>query len=725
MQIERTLQYIVLTAVFVVPFLALYVSNSMFFPFITGKNFAFRILVEIAASGWLALALVNPAYRPQRTWLLWAFGAFVILIGISDLLGVYAFKSMWSNFERMEGWITLAHLFAYFVVTVSVLNTEKLWRAWWYTTLGVSAIVGLIGVFQLFGWVPINQSGSRLDARLGNATYAGIYMLFHIFMAAFFLARTWVNEPRNRKIAAWLFGSLIALNSTVLFFTATRGAILGLLGGAAFSALLLVVCTSDARARRYASIGIIGLIVLAGAFWMVRDSSFVRSVDPLYRLATLFDGTVSSRFMNWGMAWEGIKERPVLGWGQENYAAVFDKYYDPDMWGQEPWFDRVHNIILDWLIAGGVLGLLAYLSLYVFALLMLWRSEAFAPYERAILTGLFAGYFFYNLFTFDNITSYILFVSTLAYISVRSQGDAVPQRSSTTESKAVAVSLGALVLAVVLVWCVNADAIRQNRLLIQAIQPQTGGASRNLELFKEALAISSVGNQETREQLSHAAIAVVNTQDQPIEIKQQFLQTAVEALEKQIEDSPHTARAPFFLGILLDHAGAYEEAKAALEKAHALSPRKQSILFELGLNAFARNAPQEAVAYFREAYELAPAYRDARIYYVAALVRVGDDAAADAVLQPLIDAGTAADQRLANAYAQRGAFGNIIEIWTGHIEKNPQDAQARFLLAAAYYEAGNAAAAIRILEEAKAAIPSAAADADQLILQVRGGVQAE
>jgi hypothetical protein len=56
---------------------------------------------------------------------------------------------------------------------------------------------------------------------------------------------------------------------------------------------------------------------------------------------------------------------------------------------------------------------------------------------------------------------------------------------------------------------VNADAIAQNRALITAISPQTAGPSRNLELFKEAAAYHSVGQQEVREQLAQAAISCV------------------------------------------------------------------------------------------------------------------------------------------------------------------------------------------------------------------------
>src|SRR3989344_570970 len=355
--LEKALRYIVLTGVFALPFLVLYVSTSLFFPFITGKNFAFRIIIEIILGAWVALALVKTEYRPRRSYLLWAFAAFVVLIGISDIFGVYPEKSFWSNYERMEGWVTLAHLFAYFVVAVSVLNTERLWKYWWHTTLSVSVIVAFIGLLQLAGKVPINQGGARIDARIGNATYLGVYMLFHIFMAALFLARAWVERAKERILYVFLYGGIIFLNSFILFFTATRGAILGLLGGFLFGGIILILLAPRSRVAWRAGSGIVAFIVLVGAFWAVRDQVWVHRIEPLHRLATILsDGTTFSRFLNWGMAWEGFKERPILGWGQENYAAVFDKYYNPAMYAQEQWFDRTHNIVFDWLIAGGILG---------------------------------------------------------------------------------------------------------------------------------------------------------------------------------------------------------------------------------------------------------------------------------------------------------------------------------------------------------------------------------
>ena len=44
---------------------------------------------------------------------------------------------------------------------------------------------------------------------------------------------------------------------------------------------------------------------------------------------------------------------------------MFAEHYDPRMYKQEPWFDRAHNVFFDWFVAGGVLGLVAYLALYL------------------------------------------------------------------------------------------------------------------------------------------------------------------------------------------------------------------------------------------------------------------------------------------------------------------------------------------------------------------------
>src|SRR3989344_3326960 len=108
--LDKTLLWATRIGIFLVPFVPLVVTSSLFFPFITGKGFAFRIVTEVIFACWLLLALRMPAFRPKRSILLWSIAAFLGIVLVADLAGENPFKALWSNFERMEGFIMLAHL---------------------------------------------------------------------------------------------------------------------------------------------------------------------------------------------------------------------------------------------------------------------------------------------------------------------------------------------------------------------------------------------------------------------------------------------------------------------------------------------------------------------------------------------------------------------------------------------------------------------------------------
>jgi hypothetical protein len=286
MQTNNALRIALLTGLFVVPAIPFIVAGSFFFPFITGKNFTFRILVELLTGLWLILAIRDSAYRPRFSLLTYAFAIFIVVIGVADAFGMNPMRSFWSNFERMEGLVTLMHLFAYFMVLGAVFMKEALWERFLQITLLSSFVMALFSFFQLTGLYVINQGSVRVDGTLGNATYLGIYLVFHIFTALFLLFRQRTREgwstieraaiiftavaaplilyfkiptgatisPAHGLIFAWLiplvavavigcsflrreymYGGLAALFTVSLYFTATRGAILGLIGGVLIS----------------------------------------------------------------------------------------------------------------------------------------------------------------------------------------------------------------------------------------------------------------------------------------------------------------------------------------------------------------------------------------------------------------------------------------------------------------------------------------------------------
>jgi len=576
MTLSNILKYTIYTGLFAALFIPLYVSGSLFFPFITGKNFIFRILIEILAVLWVVLAVIEPAYRPKKTGILIALATFLGIITVADFLGENPAKSIWSNFERMEGLVTHVHLFAYFLIASSVLLKEKLWTRFFQTSLGVNVIVGCYGLLQLAGKLTINQGGARLDATFGNASYLAVYNLFHIFIAAFLMMRAGTS-PALR----YVYGAIILLNSFILYHTATRGAILGFIAGALLCTLLIAIFEKENKKVRKISIGIIAsILIVVGLFMSVKDSVFVKESPVLNRFATisLEERTTQSRFIIWGMAMQGAKENPILGSGQENFNLIFNKYYDPRLYANEPFFDRAHNVFLDWLTAAGLFGLLSYLGIFAAILFFIWRNKvnAFSVIEKSILTGLLGAYFFHNLFVFDNLISYILFFSIAAFVSVRTAQTSDPVLSDTEDNSTMRYATISLViiLFIPVMYFVNIKPILANRALLQGIAPQEKGIEENLRQFKKALSYNTFADQEIREQLMQIS-GKVRGFNIPAELKEEFFVLAREEMIKQTEDAPNDARHYLFLGSFLGTFGLHDEAIIHLEKALALSPNKQ------------------------------------------------------------------------------------------------------------------------------------------------------
>jgi len=208
MQLNIILRNIVIAGIYILPFVPLVVATSMFFPFITGKAFLFRFIIEFIFGAWVILAVRDKAYRPAFSWIMGALAAFLGIIALADLLSGNLLKAFWSNYERMEGFITIAHLVVYFLIAVSVLKAEKLWERFFHISLGVSVFIGMYGILQLAGELVINQGGVRVDGTMGNATYLAAYMLFHAFFSVFWYvrkARAFVFDARP-VLASFLIG---------------------------------------------------------------------------------------------------------------------------------------------------------------------------------------------------------------------------------------------------------------------------------------------------------------------------------------------------------------------------------------------------------------------------------------------------------------------------------------------------------------------------------------
>ena len=623
--IKSWLKWIIFAGLFIVPFIPFLVYSSFFFPFITSKAFTWRIIIEIVFAAWILLALLDANYRPKKSVILYAVFGFLVIIGLADFFGVAPVKSFWSNFERMEGYITLLHLGMFFLVISSVFK-EVDWKRWWNVSLVASFLMVLYSVLQIIGLKTINQGGVRVDGTLGNAIYLAVYMLFHIFIASLFMWREWKNVALR-----WVYGLLILAQAFILYYTATRGAILGLLGGLLVVAVLNIRNMESTFVRKGSIATLVGLIILIGGFVAIKDAEFIQKSPVLSRFSSLTTEELKTqgRYFVWPMALEGVKERPLLGWGQENFNYVFNKNYVPEMYRLEPWFDRAHNIFLDWAIAGGILGLLSYLALYVALLFSIWRQDThFSRTEKSILTGLIAAYFFHNFFVFDHLISYILFFSLLAYLHSRSEAPLSAHRQASGNSRPTAppFALGNLpavaipavsILLVFSLYFANVKPIMANAFLIKALKSlQTPGETITaIQYFQRARGTSRLGRPEMVEQIATNSVAVL-TSDISVEEKNAFFSFAKDAVLKQAEDFSEDARYQLIAGSFLSSTGSLDEGLVYLEHASRLMPGKQTIYLEMANTFLNKKEDQKAIDVLKYVGEISPDHKGQMEEYI-------------------------------------------------------------------------------------------------------------
>ena len=688
---ERFTLRLIKLGLWVLPLLPLYVSFSLPFPFVTGKNFAFRILVELLFALWAGLAISRPAFRPRRTPLGIAVTIFIIVILLADLLGPNPSHSLLSDFERMEGFIALAHFYLYFVMLATVFTTRRDWLIFFHVTLGVSLVVSILALTPDAG-----ESVQRVASTIGNPAYLAAYLLFHVWLLIMLVHQYWGKR--------WLrlpYLLVLALELWVLYLTATRGVIL------AFLSTTIIFLTGTlmrwkalfpgaVRARAWAAAALAVVLMLPLSFWLGRDSELVRASPVLARYASVSreEANIKPRLYLWPMALKGAMERPLWGWGQENYYLVFQKYLDPRMNVPEPWFDRTHNAVLDWLIQAGLLGLFSYLAVILIALRSVAqgvRNGAVSLWHGMALYGLFIAHFLQNLFLFDNLSTYVLFFAFLAYTDAIQRIPALTASPASEDAPlpshgAVAMTLPLLIVAAVPVYFLNIIPIRQATAFTDALEvyQQPSSMDQLVGAFQQSLAHDAFGTSEVRAQMAVLAQNVVGDMRYTANERQRFVAFTVAELREECAQPAKNVRGLVALAAVLVRAvelnPAYaSEAERVLREATQLSPSMQFIYFGLAEVYRATGNLEKALEVSQRAWELDPTYREAaaNLWHVAIFAKRLDIVSAVRASLDLKALDEASLYRLGVAYQLSKQYAPGLEIYDRLIAINPKNAEYR------------------------------------------------
>jgi len=355
---------------FLAPMAVFLVTPQTLFPFIVGKYSFFRAVVDLSLI-FFALAwgykgaeinwekIKRPIFRGVFLW--------VLVFLIATFFAYDSWAAFWGNFERGESGVQLLHLFIYFFLLTALLRDKKDWFNFLKVVLFSGVIVIIYGI--LAGRVsmfigPEFSIHTRFQGSLGNPDYIGQFMFFAVFFSLYLLFE---SVEKSSKI---FYGFLAALFFSSFILSQTRGAFLGFVAGV-FMIFVYLFFNSPNKKWKWFSLGALILFLLGvGSFVGFRHHPFVKNLPVIGRFADISLESGAARLWAWQSAIKGISERPIFGWGAENFSVIFDKHFDtrhfsPQTGGQT-WFDRAHSVFLDYAAATGIVGLLAYLGIWVF-----------------------------------------------------------------------------------------------------------------------------------------------------------------------------------------------------------------------------------------------------------------------------------------------------------------------------------------------------------------------
>ncbi len=720
-------------------FLPLVIFSQYISPFHFGKMVLFRSLVAIMAVIYILLVISDKKYLPRWTPITIAFTIFTGLYALTSFTGVDFNYSFWGTLERMGGLFSFLHFWVFFIILVSVFRDRKSWEK----ILKISIFVGFLSILFAYGqyfkmgdffvgW----QHGSRLIGTIGNAALFAGYLLFILFLSIYFLLKSDTNE-RLRYSRAF-YGLVLILGIPVLHLTAVRGSIIAFWFGLFLLGILYLFLSKQKRFKPYIIAGLIIILLLVGFVWLNRDKDWLKETGWLNRLTTisLETRTLQTRLWSWYSGWQGFKERPIIGWGPENFVLAHAKHFDARHFtsmGSETIWDRAHNIVLEILTTMGIIGLLSYLSIFAavyYLLIKSFKKKRIKLATFAVFGVMLFVYWVHNLFIFDTMANYLVFFLILGYINYicRSGKTRIVTRIDAEKRPNPILIIVLIVLAIILIYKTNIEPTRANYTCTRAILAgRAGNEQMALEKYKQALSYKTYqGKYEIRHKLATFVVQYNEISQIEGRAKQEILNYAIREIKKNIESHPLDYVPYLYLGRLYIHLipeepGAGQKAEEAINKALSINNKNPRVWYELGQAHLSQKKYDEAVEMFKYALELNPEVAQSHWFLGISYAKAGEPEEAIKYIEQAIERGYDYKKsisniiRLIDIYSQLGDYYKIIDLYKAGIELQPKNAQLYASLAAAYAKIGDYDKAVELALKAAEIDPNFQEEAEAFI----------
>ncbi|MFZ2189848.1 MAG: O-antigen ligase family protein [Candidatus Magasanikiibacteriota bacterium] len=664
---------ILVYATFFVPLVV--IPSSYIFPFIVPKILLIRSLVVLMFGAYILLLAINwQEYKPRFTPVNMAIGLFYFSFLLSTFVGVDWYKSFWDNHERMLGLFTITHFALYYLVLSSVFKSAVDWKWFLRIFLGAGFLVMFVGFWQQYvnPQALLNNGGDRVSATLGNPIYFSGYGLFLLFIGYYL----WIKEKGNNfwrtfAVVGGLFGFL------GIFWGVTRGAVLGLLAGVGVLCFSYIITLKEHKKIQQIMAGaMILIIVMMGIFYAFRQTDFVKNIPAVGRLVNTTLDPKTPRYMAWGIALDAWKDKPIFGWGPNNYFYAFNKFYRPEFlesgWG-ETWFDNAHNVVMNTLAVQGGVGIITYLSMFGVAIFILWKEfkqKKIDAHMVSVGSAFFVAHLVSMVTVFENPTSYLYFFFFMAFVNAQSgYSDQPAMRDKALRAgnpdlqikkekiKNNSLSIGLIITVVcavsLFIYSTDINPARANKNTLLAIR----GLYQNqdaVELFKLASSVPSPHIDDIRNDFVRTATQAITQliQNKQIDKAKALFDLSYGEIQKNILLHPLDIRAHIqqaqlaFLGVNLKQDPLYFlQAEQVLVEALKNSPKRQQIQYMLSGLELQLGKKDEAIKLAQDSVDNDPLIGES--WWRLALIynEMGKKAEAVATIQKALDQGIVFDDQ--------------------------------------------------------------------------------
>lgn len=313
--------------------------------------------------------------------------AFFGVSALSTLFSGDIMHSLGGERLRYDGLLSLAAGVLLFYGTARFLDSWAKLRVFLVAGVASAVLISGYGVLQIYGLDPVLSLGipwytrepvsgplasyypytDRAFSTLGHGIWLAAYLTL---MSGAALALYFRTEARWER-GLWLVA--MALMAACWLYTFTRGAMLGV--GVAIPILLLLAHRRLGTVRPLMlplAVMVAAVIVaqLASPYSTSVLSRFggANTATTLEEIPEGGDLSVMTRLLMWRDTVPVILERPLLGHGPDNFAEPFERHEGEDLRAFFPngeVIDKAHNEFLQVAATTGMLGLAAYLWIFV------------------------------------------------------------------------------------------------------------------------------------------------------------------------------------------------------------------------------------------------------------------------------------------------------------------------------------------------------------------------